>query len=300
MTSPRNTPPPLPSLRASRTPAVREVLLVILVLNVVVVAAKVVIGVRTGALAVLGAALDSGLDILSNVIGMVLVGLAARAPDDDHPYGHDKFETLGALGIVGFISISCYELAREGIEALMHARPTREPGTAEIVVLLCTAAVNVFVVWYERRRGRTLGSAFLLADAEHTRGDIYVTVLALASLVFTRLGYPRIDAVLALVVALLLGWSGVQVLRQSVPILVDQRAIDAEEIRGIVNEVTGIVEVGTVRSRWGPSGLLFAEVTVGVPGVTPVARAHEIADAVEAKMAERLGATQVTVHIEPA
>ncbi|GAC1648515.1 MAG: cation diffusion facilitator family transporter [Gemmatimonadaceae bacterium] len=272
----------------------------ILLLNVFVVGAKIVVGVRTGALAVLGAALDSGLDILSNVIGMVLVGLAARAPDDDHPYGHDKFETLGALGIVGFLSISCYELAREGVDALMHAKPPRQPGSAEILLLIATAAVNVFVMRFERQRGRTLGSAFLLADAEHTRGDIYVTSLALASLVFTRLGYPQIDAMLALVVALLLGWSGFQVLRQSVPILVDQRAIDAEEIRGIVNEVAGIVEVRTVRSRWGPSGLLFAEVTVGVPGITPVARAHMMADAVEAKMAERLGATQVTVHIEPA
>ena len=80
---------------------------------------KVVVGARTGALTVLGAALESGLDMLNNVIGIMLVGVAGRAPDEDHPYGHDKFETLGAIGIVGFLSISCFELLREGITALV-------------------------------------------------------------------------------------------------------------------------------------------------------------------------------------
>jgi len=82
------------------------------VLNAIVLVIKIVVGVRTGALTVLGAALESGLDLLNNVIGIALVAVASRAPDEDHPYGHDKFETLGALGIVGFLSISCFELLR--------------------------------------------------------------------------------------------------------------------------------------------------------------------------------------------
>ena len=82
----------------------------VLALNALVVLVKLVVGIRTGSLTVLGAALESALDTLNNVIGMLLVSIAARAPDEDHPYGHDKFETLGALGIVGFLSISCFEL----------------------------------------------------------------------------------------------------------------------------------------------------------------------------------------------
>ena len=67
----------------------------------------------------LGAALESTLDMLNNVVGIALVRLAARGPDDDHPYGHAKFETLGALGIAGFLSISCFELLREGVRHLL-------------------------------------------------------------------------------------------------------------------------------------------------------------------------------------
>src|SRR5512144_262698 len=157
---------------STRSPAVRRTLLVVLALNAVVAVIKIIVGVHTGALTVLGAALESGLDMFNNVIGISLVSLAARAPDEDHPYGHDKFETLGALGIVGFLSITCFELMREGVSALMSRRSPREISHSDVVIIAATLAVNVFVVVYERRRGRQLGSAFLLADAAHTGSDI--------------------------------------------------------------------------------------------------------------------------------
>ena len=287
------------SRRAARSPGVRATLLFILVLNACVAITKVVIGLRTGALSVLGAALESGLDMLNNVIGMVLTGLAARAPDEDHPYGHDKFETLGALGVVGFLSISCFELLKGGIGALISERLPRAPNVLEITILALTALVNVFVVWYERRRGRELNSPFLLADAEHTRSDIYVTFLAISSLLLTRFGYGAADAPLAIIVALLIAWSGAKILRQSIPVLVDARAIDAEELRRKVRGVPGVRDVRGVRSRFTSSGILFAELTIGVAGSVSVEDAHAIADAVERKIGELLGAAEVTVHVEP-
>ncbi len=284
----------------SRSPAVRRVLLVVLALNAVVLAIKIGVGVRTGALTVLGAALDSGLDLLNNVIGMMLVSVAARAPDEEHPYGHAKFETLGALGIVGFLSISCFELLRQGIVHLASggARPTTEPG--DVVAVAVTVTVNAFVVWYERGRGKSLRSAFLQADAAHTQSDILITLLAVASLALSRLGHPRIDAGLAIVVALLIAWSGWSILRESIPILVDERAIDARELARVVCDVPSIIDVRSARSRFTASGLLFAEVTIVVARSTTVEDAHRLADDVEAAIAAAFGTSETTVHIEPA
>jgi cation diffusion facilitator family transporter len=272
----------------------------VLGLNLIVLAVKIVVGVRTGALTVLGAALESGLDVFNNVIGMVLVAVAARAPDEDHPYGHDKFETLGALGIVGFLSISCFELLREGVSALLARRPPRQVGAVDIAVIVGTLVVNVIVVWYERRRGRDLGSVFLLADAAHTSGDILVTLMALASLALARVGWPGLDALLAIGVALIIAWSGLGILRDSIPVLVDERAIDAGQLRRVVLTVPEIRDVRNVRSRSTASGQLFAEVTIAVPGGTPVDEAHRVADAVEAALEREFGTSEVTVHIEPA
>ena len=284
----------------ARSPAVRRTLAVVLVLNAIVAASKIVVGVNTGSLTVLGAALESGLDMFNNIIGMTIVGVAGRAPDEDHPYGHDKFETLGALGIVGFLSISCFELLREGITALVRGSEPHHISSIELSIIAATLVLNVFVVWYERRRGRELGSAFLLADAAHTSGDILVTLMALASLLLSRTGLVHLDAVLAIGVALIIAWSGLKILRESIPVLVDARAIDARDLRGVVLGVPEIRDVRNVRSRSTASGQLFAEVTVAVSGTTSVDDAHRLADAVEAAIEREFGTSQVTVHVEPA
>lgn len=283
----------------SRASSIRRALTFVLVLNAIVVVIKIVVGVRTGALTVLGAALESSLDVLNNLIGMALVTVAARGPDDEHPYGHDKFETLGALAIVGFLSISCFELLREGVSKLLNQQPPDAVSNIDLVLLVLTAFVNLFVVRYEGNKGRELQSAFLLADASHTRGDIYVTALALASLGLTRFGLGWLDPALALVVAIMIAYSGYKVLRDSIPVLVDQRAVEAVRLRTLIESIPEVVDIRQIRSRSTPSGLLFAEVTIGVPGQTSVAAAHEVADKVEARIGEQLGASEVTVHVEP-
>lgn len=285
--------------RGVHSPAVRRTLLVVLVINAVVAIVKVVVGARTGALTVLGAALESGLDLLNNLIGMMLVSVAAQAPDEQHPYGHDKFETLGAIGIVGFLSISCFELLREGMSALTAHRTPANITTTDLAAIVATLAANGFVVWYERRQGRRLNSAFLLADASHTSSDVLVTLMAIASLALSGAGWRALDAVLAITVALIIAWSGLQILRQSIPILVDERAIDASDLRSVVLDVPGIRDIRSIRSRFTASGQLFAEVTVAVPGDISVDEAHQLADEVEASIERAFGASQVTVHIEP-
>jgi cation diffusion facilitator family transporter len=282
------------------SPAVRRTLAVVLALNVVIVGVKIAVGVRTGALTVLGAALESGLDMLNNIIGMLLVTLAGRAPDEDHPYGHDKFETLGTLGIVGFLSISCFELLRGAISAAIGGVHPHRIVAADLGIMVFTLGLNVLVVWYERRQSHRLESAFLRVDAEHTQSDILVTLLALVSLGLSTVGWNAADPVLAIAVALLIARSGYHILRQSIPILVDQRAIPASDIRSVVSSIPSIADVRSVRSRFTASGKLFAELTIVIPGNTSVENAHALADKVEATIAREFGATAVTVHVEPA
>ena len=284
----------------ARPAAVRGVLARVLVLNLIVVAIKLIVGLRTGALSVLGAALESSLDLLNNVVGMILVTIAARAPDETHPYGHAKFETLGALAIVTFLSISCFELLRAAVLQFRQAHSPITPTLLELGVVGLTLAINALVVVYERRRGRELSSSFLVADAAHTNSDVYVTLLAIASLGLTRAGLGALDPILAVVVALIIAWNGYRILKETVPILVDERGLDSADVRRLLERIPRIAEVRSVRSRAGASGVVFAEVTVGVAGSTTVADAHAIADEVERRIAEALGASEVVVHIEPA
>ena len=201
--------------------------------------------------------------------------------------------------IVGFLSISCFELLRNVVTQLMHHETPTAATDFELALLGSTAVVNVAVVWYETRKGRQYGSALLLADAAHTGGDIFVTALAFTSLVLTRIGYGWADPWLAIVVAAAIAWSGYQILRVTVPILVDQRAVEAGEIRTLVAAIPGITGVPQIRSRTSASGVLFAEVTITCDGALPVALAHNLADAAEGAIRDALGAADVTVHVEP-
>ncbi len=288
------------SVDGTRSLAVRRVLRQVLVLNALVVAVKLGIGVHTRALAVLGAAFESGLDLLNNVIGMTLVSIAARGPDEDHPYGHGKFETLGTIGIVMFLSISCFELLRQSITGLTDGRTPHAASTVEVWVMALTLVVNLGIVWFERRRGRALRSAFLVADAAHTATDVFVTVLALASLMLTRAGIRHADSVLGIAVALIIALAGWRILRGSVPILVDARGMEAAELRRLATSIPGILDVRAVRSRSTASGQLFVEMTVVVAGSSSVQEAHALADAVEFAVERAAGNAEVVVHIEPA
>jgi len=273
--------------------------MVVLLLNAASAGLKIGVGARTGALTVLGAALESALDMLSNGVAILAVSVASRAPDDDHPYGHEKFETLGTLGIVAFLAITCFELLRQSVGELAGGHAAPSASWLDGWLLVASLGVNAFVVFYERRRGRALASTLLLADAAHTSSDILVTALAIASLVLSHLGFLRADAMLGMLVAVLIAWSGYQILRDSIPILVDARAVDAGRIAEIVRTIPGVAGVRSARSRRTASGHFFAEVTILVDGATSVAASHDFADEVERAITRELGAAEAIVHVEP-
>jgi cation diffusion facilitator family transporter len=291
--------PPAPA-SPDRSGGVKAALIVVLLLNAVSAALKIGVGARTGALTVLGAALESALDMLSNGVAILAVSIASRAPDDDHPYGHEKFETLGTLGIVAFLAITCFELLRQSIGELVRGHGAPSASWTDGWLLVASLAVNAFVVIYERRRGRALGSGLLLADASHTASDILVTLLAIVSLVLSHRGYTRADALLGILVAMIIAWSGFQILRGSIPILVDARAVEAERLSAIVRTIPGVAGVRSARSRRTTSGHFFAEITILVDGSTSVAAAHDFTDEVERAITRELGAAEAIVHVEPA
>src|SRR3954462_1500191 len=103
-----------------RTTQIKRVLAGLLIANLAVVGAKFVIGGTTGSLAVLGDAVHSSVDAVNNVLALVVMWVAAREPDEEHPYGHTKFETLGALAIVVFLSVGAFELIRASVGELLH------------------------------------------------------------------------------------------------------------------------------------------------------------------------------------
>ena len=203
-----------PAAAASeRYRAVTAVLVWVLFLNLAVAVAKLVLGYMTGAVSIVSDGLHSLTDSFSNVAALIGVRVARKPPDKDHPYGHRKFETLSAAAIAAFLLVVMIEVGRAAWQRFTHGGGPEVPG-GSFAVMLATIAVNIVVATYERRAGQRLSSEVLLADSMHTRSDVATSITVILALVGTRLGYPLLDPMAALVVVGFIGhaaWEIVEV-----------------------------------------------------------------------------------------
>ncbi len=291
----------MPVARANgrdRTASIQRVFLGLLGANLAVVGAKLVIGIASGSLSVIGDAVHSSVDAFNNIVFTVLMRYAGAEADEKHPYGHGKFEVLGALGIVVFLVVASVELIKSAFERLTGGAPPPEFTLTSLGILIGTLVVNTWVAWFEARKGRELSSDLLLADAAHTRVDVMITIGVILGAVLSRARVPHVDPVIALIIVVAIIRVAWQILKRGVPVLVDQAAHEPDLVRRSAEGVTGVHSAYDIRSRLA-AGVAFAELTIGVSGALAVDEAHTIADAVERRLKDELKLDRVVVHIEP-
>ena len=277
---------------------VQKVLIITLVLNLFVMVLKAVIGVLTGSLSLLADALHSVTDSASNVLGLVTSRFSSPDPDREHPYGHQKFEGVGALGIAAFLGIACFEIFHGAVERIIKGGQPVKISALQLWLLLIVLGVNIFVAYYERAEGKRVGSTILIADAKHTMSDVWVTISVIGGLIGVWLGYQLLDVVLAFPVALLVFWSGWSVIKDNLPWLVDQMAIAPEVIHQVALSVPGVINCHDIASRGVVGRQVFIEMHL-IVDAKDVETAHQITEAVETLLEERFNPVRVLIHVEP-
>ena len=278
---------------------VRRVLWMTLGLNLAVSAAKIIVGKLSGSVSMVADGYHSLMDGTNNVVGLVITTFAYAPPDEGHPYGHRKFETAGTLAIGVLLLTVAYAVVEQ---ALSKTSATEVPliGAANWLVMIGTLVVNLFVARYESRRGRELGSPYLVADSAHTRSDIYVTLGVLASFAGAKAGLPWVDGAVAVGIGVFIALMGVQILVGSFNELTDRAVLSAHDLGALVREVPGVRACRDIRTRGG-AGAVYVDLIVHVDGQTSLAAAHEVADAIEdALKRAHPEIVDVVVHLEPA
>lgn len=277
---------------------VRQVLLVTLFLNLLVMGLKILVGFWTGSLSLLADALHSVTDSANNILGLVTNQLASPEPDREHPYGHQKYEAVGALGIAAFLGIACFEILKGAFERLLTGATPVELTATSLWIMLVVLGINIAVAVYERRVGVRLGSKLLIADAHHTMSDIWITIVVIAGLIGVWRGIGWLDLVMALPVAILVLHSGWIVLSANLPWLIDEMAIAPEAIHREVMGVPGVINCHSIASR----GLLGRQVFIDMHLIVEpkdVVSAHDITELVEQRLEQTFGPIRVTIHVEP-
>ena len=220
----------------ARTRGIKRVLWQILILNVVVSAAKASWGLISGSTAMFADGIHSLTDASSNVVALVAMSAASKPMDESHPYGHQKYESFASAIIGVMLLLAAWRVGSESVKTLVaYAKdgvlPKVEVTSTSFAIMLVTLAINIFVVWFESRRGKELDSDVLQSDAKHTLSDIWVTLGVILSLVLVRIGVPIADPVVGLFVAIAIVFAAIEVFKGVNTTFSDKARLNPYEVR---------------------------------------------------------------------
>ncbi len=291
----------LPSAVLDRTARAKQVSLVLwitLCLNWTVATLKLLFGLATQCMVIVADGLHSFSDGSSNIIGLIAIRVAGNPADHDHPYGHQKFETLASVGISVFLFMVSFGIYREAILGLIHPR-TPEVNVTSFVLMGFTLVVNLFVVWYERKKGRALKSDLLLSDSWHTLTDVFVTLSVFVALIGISFQVRWLDSFFSFVIATVIVVTALTILKRNADILVDKAVIDTTRIEAIVKAVAGVDDCHEIRTR-GRLDDIYVDLHVLVNPEMTVQESHRLATLIEHDIQKGIpGVRDVVVHIEP-
>jgi cation diffusion facilitator family transporter len=289
-----------PSPKINPLKAAQGVFALTLGFNLLVSISKLAWGYHTHTLSITADGFHSLLDAVANVVGIVGLNISMKPADHNHPYGHRKFEAIASMLISFFIFLTCFEIAGEGFSRFFspqHTHPQISP--TSYIIISVTLVINLWVSWYENKKGKELKSDLLLADAKHTFSDCLVSVSVILSMIAVQWGFYWADTLLALIVALIILKVGFDLIMTHFSALTDEAALDPAEISAIVKAVPGVMDCHKIRSR-GMRNDVFIDLHIQVNPALTVKEAHCISYQVEETLENAFDGrvNEVLVHIE--
>jgi cation diffusion facilitator family transporter len=278
---------------------IKKVLWVILFANFIVALLKILVGSLINSSSMTADGFHSLTDGSSNIVGLIGISLASKPVDEDHPYGHKKFETLSGLFIAGLLFFIGAKIIVGAAGSFIY--PSSPSISLEsLIILIITLFINIFVSSFEYRQGKKLNSFILVSDSLHTRSDIFVSVGVLVTLIAVKLGLPSfIDPLASLVVSGFILHAAVEIFRSAGAILVDKAVVDTEKIKELTLHFEDVKGVHKIRSR-GCEDDIYIDMHILTEPHMSVEESHTLIHDIEKKLQDELTKNiQVIIHIEP-
>lgn len=263
--------------------------------NLFVLALKSLVGFSTGSMAVIADAVHSLTDVINNVIAWIVIRASNQPADREHPYGHKKFEMLAVFVLATLLSTIAIEIA---IRSLTRETSQPQMSVWGLYLMIVVLIINIAVATWQRYWAKRLKSAILAADASHTFADVLTTIVVIIGWQLSVRGYPWLDTACALGVAAVILYLALGLFRSVIPVLVDEMAIDPEELTNAIVTVDGVIRVPRVRSRWVGSDRAVDVIVTVSPDLSTV-ESHAIADVVEQLLESQFEVADISVHVEP-
>ncbi|MCA6116264.1 cation-efflux pump [Bradyrhizobium sp. WSM 1738] len=262
-------------------------------------ATKFVVGIAIGSLALISEALHSSVDVIATVITWLVVRVSDQPADAEHHYGHGKFESLSALGVIALLYVLAGGILVESYSRLREGAPPPTISVVPFVVLVIDIAINFWRARALDRTARETQSQALAADALHFASDVLGSTAVIIGLVLTGLGFAWGDSVAAIAVAVMISILGLRLGRSTIETLLDRAPEGASEKATLaIRSVPGVVGIERVRVRMvGPT--YFIDAIAKVPRTYPIDRVEAIKKNAQAAVSEVLGDADLTFTAVP-
>lgn len=262
-------------------------------------AAKLVVGIAIGSLALISDALHSVIDLVATVITWAVVRVSDQPADAEHHYGHGKFESLSALGITALLYLLAGGILVESWSRLSERAPPPTISAIPFIVLVVEIAVNFWRARALHRAARETHSQALAADSLHFASDMFGSFAVIAGLILAGLGFWWGDAAAAIAVALIIGLLGVRMTRATVETLLDRAPEGvSDKAMAAIRTVPGVVDVERLRARMVGS-THFIDAIVQVPRTYPIDRVEQIKRMAQQAVSKALGDADLTFTALP-
>jgi len=264
------------------------------------IVAKLAAWLVTDAVSVMASLIDSLMDVGASLVNLLAVHWSLQPADKDHRFGHGKAEALAGLAQAAFIGGSALFLALHAVDRLVNPAPLSDIGVGIGVMLFAMAATGVLLV-FQHRVIRATGSTAIRADALHYATDLATNSATLLALILAVMGWPGLDPIFALGIAVYILYSAVQIAREAVDLLMDREIQEQQRqrIKALAFGVPGVRGVHGLRTRRsGHTAVIQLHLELD-PDIS-LLEAHAISDRVEDVLHTELPGADITIHQDPA
>ncbi|MDO4975858.1 MAG: cation diffusion facilitator family transporter [Eubacteriales bacterium] len=270
--------------------------------NVLLSVIKCFAGILAHSSAMISDAIHSLSDVLSTFVVMIGIQISSKESDDEHPYGHERFECVASIILATMLALTGAGIGYSGIKTIMSgASDLKAPGFLALVAAVVSILVKEAMFWYTKAGADKIKSGALMADAWHHRSDALSSVGSLLGIGAARLGFPIFDPIASVVICLFIFKAAYDIYKDAVNKMVDA-SIDSQEeemIRETIKKEEGVCDVDEIRTRVFGSRY-YVDVEIAVDGKLTLDASHAIAERVHDKIEKEFPEIKhVMVHVNP-
>lgn len=271
--------------------------------NVVLTVFKFFVGILAHSGAMVSDSIHSLSDVFTTIVAYVGVKMSKKDPDHEHPYGHDRIESIASILLALILVVVGIGIGYSGIEKIINSGNTKLeiPGVMAVLAAIVSILTKEAMFWYTRYYAKKLNSQAFLADAWHHRSDAISSVGALIGIVFARMGYPIFDPIASVIICLLIIKVGYDIFKDGLDKIMDKRCSEEveEKIRRVVTSVSGVENLDVIRTREFGSKM-FVDIEISVDETLSLREAHSISEKVHDDVEKEFkDCKHCMVHVNP-